>query len=109
MIISGGMNIYAAEIERAIGELDGVAEVGVIGVPDPKWGETPAAIVRLDGPVTADEILAHCRKDLASYKLPHYIEFAEEPLPRSMGNKLLKERLRERYGDLDQRRTPDIT
>jgi fatty-acyl-CoA synthase len=97
MIRSGGMNIYAAEIERVIGEMDGILEVAVIGVPDPKWSETPLAIIRSVHALDAATVRAHCREHMAGYKLPSYIEFTEEPLPRSMGNKIVKGPLREQY------------
>jgi fatty-acyl-CoA synthase len=103
MIISGGMNIYAAEIERVILELDDVVEVAVIGVPDEKYGETPAALVRTSSPMAAQDIRAHCRRFLASYKLPTYVEFLDEALPRSTTNKVAKAQLREAYAGLPQR------
>ena len=104
VIISGGINIYAAELERIIGELPGVAEVAVIGVPHEKFGETPAALVVPDGTVslTADDVTGYCRRRLASYKVPRRVEFLDEPLPRTQLGKVVKPALRERYSSTSQ-------
>jgi acyl-CoA synthetase (AMP-forming)/AMP-acid ligase II len=99
-IISGGENIYSAEVEAAVLLHPSVREVAVIGVPDPKWGETPlAAIVPVDrdDPPGYDDIAAHCRGHLASYKKPTRMEILDE-LPRNAAAKVTKPVLRERYG-----------
>jgi len=99
MIISGGENIYSAEVEAAIDAHPGVAEVAVIGVPDPRWMETPwAVVVPTDpaNPPSAEEIVAHCREKLASYKKPTRVIFTDA-LPRNASGKVLKVALRERY------------
>lgn len=101
MIISGGMNIYPAEIESALEQQEGVYEVAVIGVPSEEWGETVLAIVVADEGVelgTAD-IDAYAREHLAGYKLPRLIEFVDE-IPKTGSNKMLKRELRERFAHL---------
>jgi fatty-acyl-CoA synthase len=96
MYISGGENVYPAEIEAALHEHPAVADAAVIGVPDERWGEVGVAIVVLRPGATADEpdLLAHCRARLAAFKVPHAVRFAEE-VPRSAAGKLLKRELRE--------------
>ena len=99
MIISGGENIYPAEIENVLNGHPAVAEVGVIGVPHEKWGETPlAVVVRKPGQSTsADELIAYTRANLATYKCPSRIAFADS-LPRNASGKLLKHEMRKTYG-----------
>lgn len=98
MYISGGENVYPAEVEAALLELDAVAEACVIGIPDAQWGEVGCAhIVLRPGSTLAEEtVLAHCRGCLARYKVPKRIEFVES-LPRTASGKLLKGVLRDRY------------
>jgi acyl-CoA synthetase (AMP-forming)/AMP-acid ligase II len=98
MIISGGENIYPREVEEAILLHDAVFEVAVIGVPDDAWGEAVKAIVvkRPDAEVTEEEIIEHCKKNIASYKKPKSVDF-EEALPRSALGKVLKHELRDPY------------
>lgn len=76
MLISGGLNVYPAEIEAVLAGLDGVAECAVIGVPDERWGETPAALIgpMPDAGIDPVSILAACAERLADYKLPRYVE-----------------------------------
>ena len=95
MLISGGENVYPAEIERVINEIPEVAEVSVIGIPDEKWGEVPKAfIVGLPGStLTSETISEHCRSKLAGYKVPRQIEFLDQ-LPRTPSGKVLKRKLR---------------
>lgn len=101
MLISGGLNVYPAEIERHLAALPGLAEVAVIGVPDAKWGETPAVIAVGDrARVTASAVLAACDSELADYKLPRYLVVRDELLPRNMSGKILKRHLQEEYRDL---------
>jgi len=86
-------------VEAAIDAHPGVAEVAVIGVPDPRWMETPwAVVVPTDpaNPPSAEEIVAHCREKLASYKKPTRVIFTDA-LPRNASGKVLKVALRERY------------
>jgi long-chain acyl-CoA synthetase len=77
MIKSANENIYPAEVERALKSHESVADAAVIGVPDPQWGQNVKAIivVRPDAPVTAEEIIAHVRSEIASYKKPRHVEF----------------------------------
>ena len=94
MIISGGYNVYPAEVESVIGLHPSVAEVAVAGVPSSRWGEAVKAFVVLkpEASATAEELIAHCRTHLAAYKKPQLIEFREE-LPRGATGKVLKRSL----------------
>jgi fatty-acyl-CoA synthase len=96
MIISGGENIASSEVERVIYQLPGVAECAVVSMPDPQWGERPVAIVvlRPGAQLTADEITAKCRADLAPFKVPKEIRF-RQALPRNPSGKVLKRELRD--------------
>jgi long-chain acyl-CoA synthetase len=101
MIISGGVNIYPAEIEQVLQEHPAIADVGVFGIPDEEWGESVKAAVELrDGAVASPElesaILAYARAHLAGYKVPRSIDFERE-LPRHPSGKLYIRRLRDRY------------
>jgi fatty-acyl-CoA synthase len=98
MIISGGENIYPAEVEAVLRTHPGVADVAVVGAPHPKWVETPIAIVvpEADGEVTAEALLDHCRAHLAGYKKPSAVVFVDE-LPRNASGKVLKRQLREEH------------
>jgi fatty-acyl-CoA synthase len=100
MIKSGTENIYPAEVEQAIASLPGVVEVSVIGVPDEEWGETVAAfVVRARGAKLDEEtVIAHCRKQIASYKKPRYVLFVDM-LPRNTTNKVNKDELRKRFAE----------
>ena len=96
MIISGGENVYSAEVENAVHEHPAVAECAVIGVPDEKWGERVHAVVRLkDGEtLDGDAVMAHCRERIAGFKCPRSVEFRTEPMPLSGAGKILKTELR---------------
>jgi long-chain acyl-CoA synthetase len=99
MIISGGVNIYPAEIEAALIGHPSVLDVAVFGVPDDDWGEQVKAVIEPKGPVTdglADEILAWARERIAKYKCPRSIDFVEA-LPRDPNGKLKKRLLRDPY------------
>jgi fatty-acyl-CoA synthase len=101
MIISGGVNIYPQEAENVLAGHPKVADVAVIGVPDPEMGEQVKAVVQLvdpaeAGPALEGELLAWCRAELATYKCPKTVDFADE-LPRDDNGKLYKRRLREQY------------
>ena len=98
MVISGGVNIYPAEIEAALYEHPAVMDAAVIGVPDDEWGESVKAVVQLRPGmhVSADELIAFCGERLAGYKKPRSIDFVDE-LPRDAAGKLLKRRIREPY------------
>jgi long-chain acyl-CoA synthetase len=97
MILVSGFNVYPNEIEEVIVELQGVVEVGVVGVPDEKTGEAVKAfVVSTDPGLTADRLKAHCRDSLTNYKRPKHVEFVAE-LPKSPVGKVLRRELRERY------------
>ena len=98
MIISGGENVYPAEVEAAIVELPQIASVAVIGVPDEKWGEVPRAIVTLreGAELTGDDVRAHLDGRLARYKIPKSVVFVEE-MPRTASGKIRKADLRRQY------------
>ncbi|MCV7201157.1 fatty acid--CoA ligase [Mycolicibacterium peregrinum] len=97
MYISGGFNVYPAEIEQVLARLDGVAETAVIGVPDERLGEVGKAFVVLKPGVTLDEadVIAYAREHLANFKAPRSIEFLDV-LPRNPGGKVIKPVLRSR-------------
>ena len=99
MIITGGENVYSAEVENAILLHDAVAEVAVIGIPDDTWGEAVHAIVvaRAGRAVTPGEIIAHCRDLIAGYKCPHSVVVRSESMPLSGAGKILKSTLRAPY------------
>ncbi|MFJ5958410.1 o-succinylbenzoate--CoA ligase [Paenarthrobacter sp. NPDC092416] len=98
MIISGGENIYPAEVEAAIAELPSVASVAVIGVPDDKWGEVPRAIVTLreGASLSEEELRSHLDGRLARYKIPKSVVFVEE-MPRTASGKIRKVELRKQF------------
>jgi fatty-acyl-CoA synthase len=98
VIISGGENISSSEIEDVLYRHSSVLECAVIGVPDPKWGETPRAIVvlRPEAQVEPEELIAFCRSNLAHFKCPTGVEFVAE-LPRTATGKLQKFKLRDRF------------
>jgi acyl-CoA synthetase (AMP-forming)/AMP-acid ligase II len=99
LIVSGGFNIWPAELEQVIGLMPPVREVTVFGVPDEKWGETPMALVVVDDLTAIEEaaIIEECRVHLGSYKKPTLVEFRTEPLPRSPVGKIQRKVLREPY------------
>jgi long-chain acyl-CoA synthetase len=103
LIISGGVNIYPAEVEAALLAHPAVGDVAVFGIPDDEWGEQVKAVVEPApgfeaGPDLAASLEAHCRTDLAGYKCPRSIDFTEA-LPRDPNGKLYKRRLRDPYWD----------
>jgi long-chain acyl-CoA synthetase len=97
MIVTGGENVYSGEVEAAICEHPAVREAAVFGIPDPKWGELVMACVvpKRGMALTADELVAHCRQSLASYKIPRRVEFQDTDLPKSGSGKILKRVLRD--------------
>ena len=98
MIITGGFNVYPSEVERVIGELPGVHDVAVIGVPDEKWGEAVAAVVVRDhgANIGPEEVMSYCKTQLGSVKAPKRVDFWEA-LPKSPNGKVLKRKIREHY------------
>jgi long-chain acyl-CoA synthetase len=99
MIITGGENVYSGEVEAVIYEHPAVLEAAVFGIPDQKWGELVMACVVLKPGKTlsADDLIAHCRRSLANYKVPRRVEFSPTELPKSGTGKILKRILRERF------------
>jgi long-chain acyl-CoA synthetase len=98
MIISGGVNVYPAEVEAVLHAHPAVMDAAVVGVPDDEWGEAVKAVVQLrpGGRATADSLIAWCGGRLAGYKKPRSVDFVDE-LPRDAAGKLLKRMLRDRY------------
>jgi acyl-CoA synthetase (AMP-forming)/AMP-acid ligase II len=94
MYISGGFNVYPAEVEQVLIRLDGVNDIAVVGVPDERMGEVGKAyVVRGDPALTADAVIAFARERLANFKVPREVEFMDA-LPRNLGGKVLKTELR---------------
>lgn len=98
IIISGGENISSVEVEDVIYQHPAVLEAAVIGVPDPKWGETPKALVALKpgASLTEEELIAFCKERLAHFKCPTSVEFVQE-LPKTGTGKIVKSDLRKKY------------
>jgi acyl-CoA synthetase (AMP-forming)/AMP-acid ligase II len=98
MIVSGGENVYSAEVENALARHPAVAACAVIGVPDPKLGERVHAVVMLQpgASATEDELRDACREYIAGYKVPRSVEFVSA-LPMSGAGKILKRELRGKY------------
>lgn len=97
MVLRGGENVYCAEVESALFSHDAVAECVVFGVPDDRLGEEVGACVvpKPGSSLTAEELRTHCGRQIAKHKLPRYIWFRNEPLPRNANGKFLKRELRE--------------
>jgi O-succinylbenzoic acid--CoA ligase len=93
LIVSGGENVYPAEVEAALLGHPAVAEAGVVGVADPEWGRSVMAFVVAQSEVSCEELIVFCRQRLAGYKVPRSIEF-REALPRNAAGKLLRRELR---------------
>jgi len=104
MIISGGENIYPAEVESALFGHPAVADVAVIGIPDDKWGEAVKAIVvkKPDAQVTPEDLIAFARERIAHYKAPRSVDFVDA-LPRTPTGKILKRELRKPFWDSEER------
>ena len=98
MIISGGVNIYPAEIEDALHRHPDVDDAAVFGVPDDEWGERVHAAVRprAGARITAADVIAFCRARLADYKVPREVSFHDD-FPRDAAGKLVKRLLRDPY------------
>jgi long-chain acyl-CoA synthetase len=99
MVITGGENVYSAEVEAVIYDHPAVKEAAVIGTPDPQWGEcVTACVVLKDGAsLSAAELSEYCRNRLANYKIPRRLEFYERELPKGATGKILKRALREPF------------
>ena len=99
MVVSGGENIYTAEVESACASHPGVLQCAVVGIPDERWGEAVHAVVvpRPGIMLSAEDLIAHCHGRIASYKCPRSVEFRADSLPLSGAGKVLKRTLREPY------------
>lgn len=99
MIVTGGENVYSAEVEAALYSHPAVREAAVFGIPDDRWGELVRAAICLRPGLsaTAEDLMEHCRGRLAGYKVPRRIEFIEGELPKSGAGKILKRQLREPF------------
>jgi long-chain acyl-CoA synthetase len=106
MIVTGGENVFSAEVESAISAHPAVAEVAVIGLPSEKWGEAVHAIVvpREGADVIEAEIIDHCKPLIANYKRPRSVTIRRASLPLSGAGKVLKRELRAPYWE-DQERS----
>ena len=98
LIISGGENVYPAEVEAVLLAHPDVEEAGVVGVPDPRWGQVVGAAVRLRAGSVPDPegLKAFCRSQLAAYKVPSYVRFVDS-LPRNSAGKLVRRALLELF------------
>jgi len=98
VIISGGVNVYPAQVEAALLEHTGVADCCVVGVPDPEWGETLRAVVQREpgSSVGAEELRVHCKALLAGYQVPRDVDFVDA-LPRTETGKLARRVIRDGY------------
>jgi len=97
MLISGGENVYPAEIENVLLGHEKIADAAVLGIPSAKWGESPlAVIVRREADLTPDEVMNHCKGKLAPFKVVKAVEFVDE-IPRNPSGKILKRELREMF------------
>jgi acyl-CoA synthetase (AMP-forming)/AMP-acid ligase II len=92
MLISGGVNIYPAELEAALMDHPAISAAAVVAMPDPQWGEVPAAFLVARAPVTVEEITTFLTARLARYKLPKRIEFLAD-MPRTSSGKIAKREL----------------
>jgi acyl-CoA synthetase (AMP-forming)/AMP-acid ligase II len=103
MILTGGENVYPREVEDVLYQHPAIVEVAVIGIPDPKWGESVVAVItpRAGSAITPLEVIAHCREQMASYKKPKHVVWIDT-LPKNASGKILKRELRDRIatGDL---------
>jgi long-chain acyl-CoA synthetase len=106
MIVSGGENVYPAEIENVLMAHPDIEDAAVVGVPDATWGESVKAIVvRKEGSrVSESDVIGFVRTSLAGYKCPKSVDFVAGPLPRNPSGKLLKRVLREPYWQGETRR-----
>lgn len=95
MIVVSGFKVYPTEVENVVAALDGVADCGVVGVPDPASGEAvKLLVVRKDAALTTEQVLAHCRRNLTPYKCPKHVAFCEQ-LPKTPIGKVLRRMLRD--------------
>lgn len=103
LIISGGLNISAAEVERVVCEFPGVVEALAIAAPDPRFGETPLVVCHATAEIDVAALIDHCNANLSDYKVPRYVAFSPDPLPRLATGKLSKPAIRELYAGAHER------
>ena len=103
LIISGGLNISAAEVEKVVCEFPGVVEALAIAAPDTKFGETPFIIYHGPAEIDVAALIAYCNGNLSNYKVPRYVAYSAEPLPRLATGKLSKPAVRELYAGAHER------
>ena len=110
MIISGGYNIYPAELERVISSLPGVIEVAVVAVPDVRWGETPLAVVMTEerACVSEAQVVGACKAELGSYKKPGRVIIQTDPLPMTPVGKVDRKAIKEPYWSSHTKRVAGI-
>jgi O-succinylbenzoic acid--CoA ligase len=97
LIVTGGENVYPAEVEAVLATHSAIDEAGIVGEPDDQWGQRVVAVIRLRDDIAAidaDTVVAFCRERLAGYKVPRVIRFTASPLPRTASGKLQRSRLR---------------
>jgi long-chain acyl-CoA synthetase len=106
MIISGGENVYSAEVENVVALCPAVAQCAVIGIPSERWGEAVHAVIVPKPGVTvdADELIAFCHERIAGYKCPRSVEVRDAPMPMSGAGKILKRELRRPFWEGKERR-----
>jgi long-chain acyl-CoA synthetase len=105
MIVTGGENVYSGEVEAALYRHPAVSEAAVFGIPDPQWGELVMACVVLKPgmSLSAEEVVAHCRRFVAGFKVPRRVEVSRTELPKNASGKILKKVLRERFWRTQER------
>lgn len=103
LIISGGLNISAAEVERVVCEFPGVVEALAIAAPDERFGETPMVVYHGTAEIDVPALIAYCDANLSNYKVPRYVVFSAEPLPRLATGKLSKPAIRQLYASAHER------
>lgn len=110
MIVSGGFNIWPAELETVLGDHPDVIEAAVFGIPHEKWGETPMAVVTVTdaSAVTAEELIDLCKARLGSYKKPSFVEITTDPLPKTVVGKLSRKQLRSPHWTGHERRVGGV-
>jgi long-chain acyl-CoA synthetase len=101
MIVSGGENVYTTEVENALAGHPAVLELAVFGIPDEQWGEAVHAevVLKPGSAVSEGELIEHCRRTIAGFKVPRSIAIRSEPLPKSGAGKILKREIRAPYWD----------
>ena len=108
MLISGGLNVYPAEIESALHAIDGLLDYAVIGVKDERWGEVPMVVFHSDRDPSAivADIATTAQQSLARFKRPRHAVVLDEPLPRTFSGKLAKAQLRQRFPSAPEAAVP---